>query len=92
MIYFIVDDSTPMRVKIGYTDTDPSSRLRVLQVGNPHKLQVFATIQGTEQIEKWIHVLFRHDRIRGEWFDFTLSIKEYVRCALLSQKIHSEYV
>lgn len=60
--YFISDGA---RVKIGKS-TNPSARLKQLQVGSATKLQLLITIQG--DYEAVYHDMFHDRRISGEWF------------------------
>lgn len=54
-------------VKIGISE-NVQSRLTTLQIGNPAPLVLLWQIPGSEQLENYLHKLFRNARIRGEWF------------------------
>lgn len=72
MIYFIRGGD---KYKIGYTRNEETltSRVASLQTGNPYKLQVIATCEGSEQDEALIHAELQRTRTDGgtEWFDLT---------------------
>ena len=55
-------------IKIGFTKSNPYKRLANLQVGNPDKLAIVHTMQGTEKEETKLHKLLEDFRIGGEWF------------------------
>ncbi len=64
-VYFIYD-SCADAVKIGQAG-DPLERLRILQIGNPTKLELLTWIDPAD--ERLWHYGFAHARLRGEWFD-----------------------
>jgi hypothetical protein len=91
MIYFIRCNEF---IKIGFTDNNPILRLRDLQVGNPTELILIKTISGTHSLEQHLHKKFNHIHYRGEWFNITDELINYINCApsfpvieLLSQNI-----
>jgi len=90
MIYFIVADTEPRQVKIGYTDNSPEKRLSSLQVGCPYDLFLYATIKGSEQIERWLHVMFKDGHLRGEWYLLSRAIRYYVWCALNRERMDAD--
>jgi len=45
-------------------------RLDTLQIGNPILLELIRVIPGGHY-ESRLHLIFRHKRIRGEWFKLT---------------------
>lgn len=55
-------------VKVGVA-ADPKSRVRQLQSGNPYRLFILGTFEGTQADEKWIHSKLEPYRMEGEWFD-----------------------
>lgn len=61
------DDYRP--VKIGKAD-DVKERLRGLQTGSPHKLDVRLAVRCEAVREKELHRYFAPFRRNGEWFDF----------------------
>lgn len=75
-IYFI---KAGRSVKIGYTTGDPERRLRELQTANPRKLVLLAAIPGSREDEVRLHKKFDSDRVTGEWFTLSRSIKKLLR-------------
>jgi hypothetical protein len=70
-VYFIRELGSHY-VKIGYSN-DPESRLRDLQTGNPHTLELTHLIQLTDlsaarRIEKTFHDRYARSRTQGEWY------------------------
>jgi hypothetical protein len=61
--------------KIGVTlDTSIDKRIRALQTGNPHKINLVAktkTITAAYDIEKQLQKKFKPNIVRGEWFKLT---------------------
>lgn len=64
MIYFFQSQDF---VKIGWT-TDPPTRLRGMQVANPHPVEQVGLIFGGEREEQLLHRAFRSSHHRAEWF------------------------
>lgn len=58
--------------KVGYTTAEPMGRLRQLQTGCPHRLDLLAafTAQDAPAMERTLHVMLhaRGAHHRGEWF------------------------
>jgi Meiotically up-regulated gene 113 len=75
---YAISDSTAL--KIGFT-SDLSGRIRAMQTGHPTKLEyVWKYYLGTERamavkIEKCLHRLCKKEKIRGEWFKLSASMK-----------------
>ena len=67
MIYFIANESDTA-VKVGYTSSNPLSRLAGLQTGHHEKLRLIAVTEGDEAAERRLHSIFASDRLEGEWF------------------------
>lgn len=66
-LYF-VQDSENGAIKIGVAE-DVVSRLRGLQVGNPHELVILAYVsESPVGLETFLHSLLSQHLIRGEWF------------------------
>ena len=61
--------------KIGISTGSPARRARNMQTGNPHRISVLFQIEheDIEDAEKRLHVAFNDKRVRGEWFQFSLS-------------------
>jgi hypothetical protein len=56
-------------VKIGCSG-NPKARLRGLQTGWPHPLELLWTAPGGAALEAHLHAHFAGRHMRGEWFDF----------------------
>lgn len=65
-VYFI---SNGAYVKIGVA-RNPKKRLKALQTGNPHKLELMRVIKGGYAEEAALHGHFAHLRVEGEWFEY----------------------
>ena len=81
-IYFMTCSSDPMMIKIGKS-ASPESRLKTLQVGNPHQLEILATLKckgvlHAEYLELQAHKYFAFSYVRGEWFKFDEKIRRKV--------------
>lgn len=57
--------------KIGYSGSDPRSRLLGCQTGNASQLSLVGFIPWSIQKEKILHKIHRDKKIRGEWFNLT---------------------
>ncbi len=81
VIYFITAGSAGP-VKIGMTcgtsTESVQNRLQSLQTGNHEFLGVALIMPGDECTERNLHLLFRHSRIRGEWFERGGSVMPFV--------------
>lgn len=66
-VYFI-QEADQGAVKTGFTVSNPFQRLMELQTGNSCKLSLVGAIWGDSSLERSIHKLYKHLRIRGEWF------------------------
>ncbi len=69
MIYLIKAENTDL-YKIGYTSKSAKHRLKSLQTGNPHKLNIIKQAKGSISKEKYIQNWFYHKKTQGEWFQF----------------------
>lgn len=83
MIYFI---ETQGRVKIGYS-SDPQRRFNNLTVGCPTRCVLSAVIEGSMSDEKNVHELFKANRIRGEWFELTPEISEFMASRAIEPRV-----
>ena len=73
--------------KIGWSEIDVYERVRKLQTGNGHKLEVYGHIETKDKsVEKFLHEKLAKWRTQGEWFKLT---KDQVDVVLA---IYSEYV
>lgn len=73
-VYFIQADEA---IKIGYS-ISPEMRLGELQVGSHQTLEIIGLMEGTVKTEHEIHEKFDHLRIRGEWFQGTTELLEFI--------------
>lgn len=78
IVYFILDTYSNA-VKIGYTTIKGfDKRLDNLQVGTPYELKILGVLWGDRKIEKIIHKQFDTFHIRGEWFQYTKEIEDFL--------------
>lgn len=63
--------------KIGWSKI-PATRLEAIQPHMPHKLILIYEHQAEKEHEVNLHSLFRHKRIRGEWFNLDDSDIYYI--------------
>lgn len=66
MIYFIQAGDNGL-VKIG-SAKDAKKRLAALQIACPIELRLAGLFYARRDTEKYLHWLFRAERVRGEWF------------------------
>ena len=64
---YVITDSNPTRVKIGYS-VKPVVRAKELSTGNADDLVVRKAWPATFKDEKNVQRIFRHRRIRREWY------------------------
>jgi hypothetical protein len=65
-VYFI--QSGPRgAIKIG-TAGNPKKRVKALQIGNPARLALMATVPGGLELERELHARFARGHIADEWF------------------------
>jgi hypothetical protein len=64
---YFIESGTGGPVKIGFT-TDIHERLRQLQTASSEELHVLALIVDTSGMERSLHVQFKGQRLRGEWY------------------------
>lgn len=62
---YCISDGTA--VKIGYS-LKPEARVAELQTGNPRRLRLLASMQGTPTDEKALHVKYLRHNLLQEWF------------------------
>lgn len=65
------------RIKIG-TTVDLAHRLTHIQGSNPLPVSVIWAIGGGRLTEKALHKEFAAERIRGEWFDLSDQIRNFI--------------
>lgn len=64
-------------VKIGRSK-NPKSRLKDMQSGNAHKLKIIEVFKNRGHCESALHEQFKHLRVRGEWFEYSEEISEFI--------------
>ena len=80
--YLYIIGGTDKPYKLGITK-DPTKRLKALQTGNPipltiHHLEPVPHTQ-VKHLETELHSMLSHKRLKGEWFDISLSeAKDFV--------------
>jgi hypothetical protein len=79
-------------VKIGFTSNDPKLRLKELQTGNPHALQLLLVREGTMGQEAWLHNYFKELWIRGEWFRLEGHLASFVSWAADRSETHPHLI
>ena len=73
-VYFI---SCGDHIKIGFS-TRPLDRLRALQTSHPDALEIVGTMRGTRALETKLHKRFADTRERGEWFQTSGALWDYI--------------
>ena len=76
-VYFIQAKSSG-RIKIGYTEWNPTARLGALQTGSADELVLLGAIPGTMKTEREIHRRFASALISGEWFNPTEELVQFI--------------
>ena len=76
MIYFIQNTETK-HIKIGYSD-NVRNRLSDLQISSPHELTILTICEGGIELEKELHNKFNDYYVRGEWFNPSEELINYV--------------
>ncbi len=76
-VYFIQASKTK-HIKIGTTRGSAKERMASLQTGSPVKLKLLAEIDGDARTEAALHRLFAADRVRGEWFNPSDDLLNYL--------------
>lgn len=78
-IYFITCmSSVHYPIKIGWSSSLTDSRIAALQIGNPNLLTMVATLPGSQEDERRLHLYFGHLHVRGEWFVRDADLIEYI--------------
>jgi len=65
-VYFIREVGTEL-VKIGKSH-DPEERLKTLQTGTPHKLELMHVVDSEKRDENWFHQKLSEFHVTGEWY------------------------
>lgn len=58
-------------VKVGFTASDPETRLAILQTNNHEAAYLDIVIKGSELLEREWHERLAPDHVRGDWFRVT---------------------
>ncbi len=64
--------------KIGCT-SNIQIRLKAIQVGNPHFIELYATLYGGKEVEEMLHKKLSKYRVSGEWFEIDEKIIHDIR-------------
>ena len=75
-VYFV---QSGRAVKIGVTDGPVHQRIYALQIGNPVRLKLLGWCIAGETLENELHYKYRKQRLHGEWFKLTPSLKEEIK-------------
>ncbi len=73
-IYFAADGEL---IKIGRTK-NAARRIATLATGNPRCVTLLGTMKGTDDTERMLHHSFRVWRVRGEWFERSQSLLDFI--------------
>ena len=76
-IYFILSEKFNA-VKIGFTRNNIEQRLKDAATWYPYDYDMIKMIEGTMIDERMIHRRFVKDKLRGEWFNYSDELKEYI--------------
>lgn len=82
-VYFIKRVSDGL-IKVGFSD-DPKRRLQQLQTGQPDRLEMILVIRGGMELERTLHIRWRHLNVGGEWFKPHRELLSYIDGALAVQ-------
>lgn len=89
MIYFI-QSGQDGAIKIGYTNGDPSSRLKALQTATPSELRLLHYIPGTLNFEASLHAKFNNESLGREWFRPSKELMDYIESQKLAGDLLSK--
>ena len=81
MIYFI-QNGLAGSIKIGYTNTYVSKRLKSLQTTSSKRLFIMGCIKGDMKMEKQIHEHLQSHKLEGEWFKPSIFVLNYIHTEL----------
>ena len=79
MVYFIQHTNKNKYIKIGWTYRNPMFRLKQIQVGCSHPLELLGVMECKSGIEHALHDLFERYKIAGEWFEPADEILEFIK-------------
>jgi uncharacterized Zn-finger protein len=65
----VIDDVDEI-YKIGFTRGNPKKRLKALQTGNPHNMEILEQFETkfNTKLEANLHQIFKSKKIKNEWF------------------------
>jgi Meiotically up-regulated gene 113 len=75
-IYFIATENAEV-VKIGFS-VRPAMRLWGLRTASPFQLRLIGFLPGTHRTERMFHRRFAEDRMHGEWFRNSDSVRAFI--------------
>ena len=81
-IYFLLSDKHNA-LKIGFTRNNLKQRLKDYFTHTPYDYDVLGAIKGTMMDERILHRRFVRYKIRGEWFNYSDELREYVEKVIL---------
>lgn len=88
-VYFIqMDDNHTNPIKIGFSQ-EPKKRLKILDYNSPYGLKMIGYIDGDRKLEKEIHKKFKKYNIRGEWFQPSEAILDYLEKTIFMENTPS---
>lgn len=75
---YLIKDTDNELYKIGVTKRNPNIRLKKLQTGNPHKLQLisFYKTQYPYRMESILHNRYENLNVLNEWYELPLDVVE----------------
>ncbi len=76
-VYFAQAGHTGM-VKIGWTRKHPRARVKDLQTGCPHEIQLLSFVAGSQTDERALHERFDASRGVGEWFAWSPELAAHI--------------
>lgn len=76
-VYFI-QEAELLRIKIGFTASHPSKRLKTLSCASSQELCFLGFKVGNEKLEKKLHSQFKHLHRRNEWFEPGEDLMSYI--------------
>lgn len=65
-------------IKIGFAKTDAAKRIRALMTISPHTLRWIGVFEGPTTDERHAHELLKDSWLRGEWFNPTAQVLEFI--------------
>ncbi|WP_297419602.1 GIY-YIG nuclease family protein [Clostridium sp.] len=87
-VYFILCENL---VKIG-TTKDIDKRIKQLSTGNGKEMKLIYYVFGGKGTEWGMHQRFQNDRVRGEWFNYSDDIKNWIRLDKLTREVMSQEI